>query len=174
MDQFLVLVGRVVKPQGVGGEMKVYPLTDDVNRFTRLREVVLVQGDRRQTHRVVLARAEKNFAFLRLEGVDTRDAAERYRGFEVRVDRCDVPPLKDRWYYFELEGMRVYEGDALLGVLVRVLETGANDVYLVQGEFGEICVPALKSVVKNVDVAGKRMDVVLPEGLIESTKCEGK
>ncbi|MCL1853777.1 MAG: ribosome maturation factor RimM [Peptococcaceae bacterium] len=166
MDQPYVLVGQVTKPQGIGGEIKVFPLTDDVNRFACLSEIVLMQGERVEPHQVAYVRIERGYAYLKLEGVDSRDMADRYRGFEVRIDRGAVPPLTDRWYYFELEGMQVYEKDVLLGTLVRILETGANDVYVVRGEFGEICVPALKSVVMKVDVEGQRMDVVLPAGLL--------
>jgi 16S rRNA processing protein RimM len=105
--------------------------------------------------------------YLTLEGVNTRDEAEALRGWAIKIDRSEVPPLKDGWYYFELEGMQVYEEDKLLGTLTQVIQTGANDVYLVKGPKGEICVPALKTVVKNVDVPGKRMDVKLPPGLID-------
>ncbi|MCL1916891.1 MAG: ribosome maturation factor RimM [Peptococcaceae bacterium] len=167
MEKTYVLVGRVAKPQGIAGEIKVYPLTDDVNRFCRLREVILTRDDRAEIHRLVRARVDQGYAFLTLEGVDSRDLAERYRGCDVRIHHRDVPPLKDRWYYFELEGMQVYEHDVLLGTLAKVLETGANDVYVVQGKFGDICVPALKSVVMNVDVEKRRMDVVLPVGLAD-------
>jgi 16S rRNA processing protein RimM len=72
--------------------------------------------------------------------------------------------------YFELEGMEVYEDNVLLGTLVRVLETGANDVYLVKGDKGEIYIPALKSVVLKVDVPAKRMDVALPPGLLDDER----
>lgn len=104
---------------------------------------------------------------MTLEGIATREDAEKIRGFEVRLDRSEIPPLQDRWYYFELEGMQVYENDILLGTLIRVQETGSNDIYIVRGEKTEFCVPALKNVVKKVDVPAKRMDVILPPGLLD-------
>jgi len=164
-----IIIGEVLKPQGVKGEIKVYPLTDNVARFKKLKKIFLSDGKTTAQEFAVLGvRIDpKEMVFLKLEGIDTIEMVEKYRGFQVSIDRADVPPLKDRWYYFELEGMKVYEKDILLGTLTRVQETGANDIYLVKGQKGEICIPALKSVVMNVDVPGKRMDVILPPGLLE-------
>jgi len=160
-----VLIGEVLRPQGLSGELRIYPLTTDPERFLKLQEVILRRGETDQRLKIVKARLQMEFVLLTVEGVDSVAQAEKYRGWEVRIDRSDVPPLKEGWYYFELEGMEVYEGDLLLGTLSQVLETGANDVYVVKGAKGEICVPALKSVVQRVDVPGRRMDVILPLGL---------
>jgi len=163
-----VVVGEVLKPHGVKGEIKIYPLTDNALRFKKLKKVILSNGEISSELRIQRARIDhKEMVFLKLEGIDTPEEAEKYRGFQVRINKSEVPPLRDRWYYFELEGMKVYENDVLLGTLVSVLETGANDIYLVRGDRGEICIPALKSVVKKVDVPAKRMDVILPPGLLD-------
>jgi 16S rRNA processing protein RimM len=162
-----VLIGEVIKPHGVQGELKVHPITDNPLRFKKLKEVILVQNQFSRRLHVVNANVQSGVVYLTLEGVNTRDEADKLRGWAVKIDRADVPPLKEGWYYFELEGMQVYERDTLLGTLTQVIRTGANDVYLVKGSNGEICVPALKSVVKNVDVPEKRMDVELPPGLLE-------
>ncbi|MCO1601117.1 MULTISPECIES: ribosome maturation factor RimM [Desulfosporosinus] len=163
MDE--VLIGEVLRPHGLSGELRVYPLTNDPERFLKLQEVILRRGETNQHFKVIKARLQMEFVLLEVEGIDSADQAEKYRGWEVRIDRSDVLPLKEGWYYFELEGMQVYEGDLLLGTLSQVLETGANDVYVVKGANGELCIPALKSVVQNVDVPGRRMDVILPAGL---------
>lgn len=162
-----VLIGEVLRPRGIKGELKIYPVTADPERFLKLQEISLRRGESRKSFKIVKARVEPDFAFLTVEGIESRDQAEVYRGWEVVVDRSEVPPLQEGWYYFELEGMQVYEGDVLLGTLMQVLETGANDIYLVKGSKGDICVPALKSVVLRVDVEGRRMDVALPPGLLE-------
>lgn len=163
-----VIIGEVLKPHGVNGEFKVYPLTDNVQRFKKLKKVFLADGKVETLYEVQGVRVDgKGSVFLNLEGIDSPEQAIKYRGYQVRVNRSDVPPLKDRWYYFELEGMQVYDNGLLLGTLTRVQETGANDVYIVQGLKGEICVPALKSVVQKVDVPGRRMDVTLPPGLLD-------
>lgn len=162
-----VLIGEVVKPHGVQGEIKVYPITENPQRFKKLKKVILEHHGRTQAFNIVKARVQPDGVYLTLEGIVTREAAEKLRGFNVKIDRADVPPLKEGWYYFELEGMRVFDGEVYLGILTQVLETGANDVYLVKGERGEVCIPALKTVVKKVDVPGRRMDVELPPGLLE-------
>ena len=161
-----VLVGEVLRPHGNRGELKIYPLTADPERFLKLREVTMRSGNIDHHFKITSARVQKDAVLLALEGIDTIDQAEKYRGWEVRIDRSEVPTLQEGWYYFELEGMQVYEGDVLLGTLTEVLETGANDVYVVKGIKGELCIPALKSVVQNVDVSKKRMDVLLPPGLL--------
>lgn len=162
-----VLIGEVIKPHGVQGEVKVHPITDNPQRFKTLKEVTLVQNQVRRRLNVLEANVLPEGIILTFEGIDTRDEAEKLRGWAIKIDRSEVPPLKEGWYYFELEGLQVYEGETLLGRLTQVIQTGANDVYLVKGPKGEICVPALKSVVKNVDVQGRRMDVELPPGLVE-------
>lgn len=162
-----VLVGEVIKPHGIQGELKVYSHTDNPQRFKKLSKVILEQNGLTQPFNIVSARVQPDGVYLTLEGIETREEAEKLRGATVKIDRADVPPLKEGWYYFELEGMQVFEGELCLGVLTQVMATGANDVYLVKGEKGEICIPALKSVVKKVDVPGRRMDVELPLGLLE-------
>lgn len=162
-----VLIGEVLRPQGLSGELKVYPLTTDPQRFLKLHNVILQSGEIVKNFKIITARVQKNFVFLTVEGIESKDQAERYRGWKVLIDRSEVPPLQEGWYYFELEGMQVYEEDVFLGTLSQILETGSNDVYVVKGPKGEICVPALKSVVLHVDVEGRRMDVRLPPGLLE-------
>lgn len=163
-----IIIGEVLKPQGVQGELKVYPITDDPARFKQLKKIMVSDGKTIETLRINSVRIDpKGLVFLTIEGINTREEAEKYRGYTVKVDMKDVPPLKDRWYYFELEGMKVYENDVLLGTLTKVLSTGANDVYFVKDNDREILIPALKTVVKSVDVPGKRMDVVLPPGLLD-------
>jgi 16S rRNA processing protein RimM len=161
-----VLVGEVIKAHGIRGELKVYPITDNPQRFKNLEKVFLEQDGVARFFKINNARVHQDEVYLTLEGIETREEAEKLRGSAVKIDRADVSPLKEGWYYFELEGMQVFEGEVCLGVLTQVLQTGANDVYLVKGERGEICVPALKSVVKKVDVPGRRMEVVLPLGLL--------
>ncbi len=161
-----VLIGEVLRPQGFSGELKIYPLTTDPARYLKLQEVFLRNGETEKQFKIISARVKMDLVFLTVEGIEGVDEAEKYRGWKVMIDRSDVQPLKEGWYYFELEGMQVYEGEVLLGTLSQVVETGANDVYLVKGARGEICVPALKSVVLHVDVEGRRMDVALPPGLL--------
>ncbi|HWQ71544.1 MAG TPA: ribosome maturation factor RimM [Desulfitobacteriaceae bacterium] len=165
MDE--ILIGEVLRSHGVRGELRIYPLTHNPNRFKKLKEVILCKGEVKKRLPVSNARVKDDYVLLSLEGISAMEQADFFQGWEVRIDRSEVPPLKEGWYYFELEGMKVFQGPDCLGTIVRVIQTGANDVYLVKGSQGEICIPALKSVVKNVDVTEKRMEVVLPPGLLE-------
>ncbi|MDR0434228.1 MAG: ribosome maturation factor RimM [Gracilibacteraceae bacterium] len=161
-----VLIGEVLKPVGLKGELKVYPLTDDPQRFLALTEVILRGGGTDEVRALLRARVDGKMAYLTLAGIDSVEAAACRRGFEVRAPRAQSTPLPPgRWHYYELEGMDVYDNGVWLGKLERILATGANDVYIVRGTGGEICVPALKTVVRRVDVPGRRMDVDLPPGL---------
>lgn len=163
-----IIIGEVVKPQGVQGELKVYPITDDPSRFKQLKKVLLSDGNITQSFKVNSVRIDpQGLVFMTLEGINSREEVEKYRGYLVKIERSQVPPLENRWYYFELEGMKVYENEVLLGTLTKVIATGANDVYIVKDKEREILIPALKTVVKNVDVPSKRMDVILPPGLLD-------
>jgi 16S rRNA processing protein RimM len=162
-----VLIGEVLRSHGVRGELKIYPLTNNPARFKKLKEVILCKGELKKRLTVNNARIQNDYVFLSLEEISDMEQANSFQGWEVRIDRSEVPPLKEGWYYFELEGMKVFQGPDCLGTIVQVIQTGANDVYLVKGAKGEICIPALRSVVKNVDVKEKRMEVVLPPGLLE-------
>lgn len=162
-----VLIGEVLKPHGLHGELKIYPITHDTERFRNLGEVFLAKAGAEKCFQVQNVRVHPDFVYLTLAGITAMDEAEKYRNWEVRIDRRDVPPLAEGWYYFELEGMHVFEGETYLGILVQVIATGSNDVYIVKGPYGEVCIPALKSVVQKVNVPEKRMDVILPPGLLD-------
>ncbi|MDR1961495.1 MAG: ribosome maturation factor RimM [Gracilibacteraceae bacterium] len=162
-----ILVGEVLKPRGLSGELKVYPLTDDPRRFELLEEVILRGAGAEESLAVKRARTDGKMVYLSLDKIDSAEAAEKFRGFEVRVPRAQSVQLPEgRWHYYELEGMDVYNNGVRLGKLERILATGANDVYIVRGETGEICVPAIKTVVLRVDVPGRRMDVDMPPELL--------
>ncbi|MDD2233462.1 MAG: ribosome maturation factor RimM [Desulfitobacteriaceae bacterium] len=165
MDE--VLIGEVLRSHGLKGELKIYPLTHNPARFKQLKEIIFCKGEVKKHFTVDKARIQNDYVFLSLAGLSDMEQANSFQGWEVRIDRSEVAPLKEGWYYFELEGMKVFQGQDFLGTIIQVIQTGANDVYLVKGPRGEICVPALKSVVKEVDVAKKRMEVVLLPGLLE-------
>lgn len=165
-----VLVGEVLKPHGVRGELKIYPLTGDPQRFRQLQEVILVRDGVERRCRVKSVQVQPDFVYLSLADIVGMDEADKYRGWQVYIDRSEVPPLTEGWYYFELEGIQVFEGETCLGTLTQIIETGANDVYVVKWAQGEICIPALKSVVRKVDVPGRRMDVILPPGLLDDDR----
>jgi 16S rRNA processing protein RimM len=152
-------------PHGVRGELKCAVLTDFPRRFSSTRRVFL--GGSRQPFDVVRARIQGRFVLLKLEGIDSRDAAERWRNAVVAVpagERVLLP--RGSYYWQDVLGLRVVEeGGEVLGEVREILETGANDVYVVQTERGELLLPAIKDVVQQIDLDEKTMVVRLLEGM---------
>ncbi len=155
-------VGRVIALHGVHGEIKVEPLTDFAERFDPGRRVwvdgapLTIVASRRQGKRVLLS----------LDGVDSRERAEALRGAELQAppERRDLG--EDRYYRHDVIGLSVVDADGeALGRVADILTTGANDVYVVRGERGEILLPAIDDVVKAVDLARGRIVVELMAGL---------
>ena len=158
MKEYLC-IGQVVKPQGVRGEIKVLPLTDDVERFLDLARVFL-RADGGEERAVTGARTREGYAYLCLAGVSDRDAAEALRGRELFVPRAEAAPLPEgRYYIADLLGMQVVdESGRELGRLKDVMQAGGNDVYEVQGE-RTFRFPALKRVLRRIDVENARMEL---------------
>ena len=159
----LVLVGYVLGPVGMQGEVRVNVVSDIPQRFAS-DDAVRINGS---VYRVDTRRAFQSDLVIKFREVDSRAAAEALRGASIYVTEQDVPPLQpDTYYHYQLLDMVVVTASGLeLGVITDVLETGANDVYVVKGPEKETLVPALADVVKEVDVKGGRMVVDLPEGL---------
>ena len=160
-------VGRIVSPHGINGEVKVIPLTNDPNRFKRLKELLIRDKDTIISVNISNVRLHKGFVILKLENVQSIEDAERLRDVFLLIDRKYAVKLpKGSYLICDIEGSDVYtkEGD-YLGKVEKVIQTGANDIYQVKGDT-EILVPALKSVVIDVDIENKKITVSLPEGLI--------
>lgn len=158
-----VAVGWVRTPHGIRGELTVEPLTDFPQRF-QPGATVWASG---VPYAVRRARTHRKALLVELEGIDTRDQAETMRGLLLEVPEKELPRLAEGQYYrFQILGMDVVDReDRPLGRIEEVLETGANDVYVVRGPDGELLLPAIDAVVKEVDVAARRMVVELLEGL---------
>jgi len=158
-------IGRIIAPRGVRGELKVAVETDTPERFLRTSRVFL--GEERIVYTVRGARLHQGNALLRLAGIETRDDAEAWRNAYVYVSLEDAVPLEEgEYYHHQIQGMhvRTTEGEDL-GRVVEVLQTGANDVWVVRGRGGEVLIPALKDVIVAVDLDADVVTVTLPEGL---------
>lgn len=153
MQQYLV-IGEITKPQGVRGELKLRPITCDPERFEGMALAYLKRGDQYEPVRLTVNRLAPDAVFLNIEGVTDRDAAEKLRGELLYIDRAHAVELdSDTNFLCDLIGLDgVDDGGRELGKLVDVLQPGGNDVYVFRGALGEVLVPALKSVVKSVDL----------------------
>ena len=156
-----VSVGRITSAHGVKGELNVQPLTDFPERFQPGARLWL-DGSQRRVER---SRTHGRAVILKLEGLDARNDAEALRGKELQVAAPQA--LEDGVFYqHDVIGLRVETGSGeRLGLVADVLSTGSADVYLVRGEQGELLLPAIEDVVREIDVAGGRLVVELLEGL---------
>jgi len=164
MSEF-IKIGQIINTHGHIGGLKIYPLTDDPHRFFELRQVYIAQ----KPYTIAEVRLHQNFVLLSLQEIADMNAAEQLKNLYVEIPRQEVKPLPEGSYYlFELVGLAVYEDEKLLGTLTNVLQTGSNDVYVVKTpEEKEIYLPALKSVVKEVDLKAGRINVIIPPGLLD-------
>lgn len=161
--QGFIAVAYVQAAHGARGELKVAPLTDFPDRF-RPGAAVWAAGERRT---IAGVRPYRDTLLVALEGIESRPAADALRGTLLEVPERELASLDEGEYYrFQIVGLGVFdrEGHAL-GRVVEVLETGANDVYIVRDDEGELLVPAIDSVVLEVDLPGRRMVVELLQGM---------
>ncbi|MGQ9584175.1 MAG: ribosome maturation factor RimM [Anaerolineae bacterium] len=159
-------IAQIVAPHGVRGEVRAAILTEFPERFGLLKEVYL--GEEGRPVPLERHRFHRGQVVLKLRGCDTRDQAEGLRGVLVQVPLSEAMPLPEGAYYVhQVLGLKGWtEGGEFLGEVVEVLETGANDVYVFRGgPWGEILVPALESVVLELDPEQGRMLIRLPPGL---------
>lgn len=171
MDAEWIAIAVVAAPHGVRGEVRVKPLTDFPDRLEKTASVSMKIGGERRRYEVERARPHGRSAYLvKLRGVDDRSAAEALRGVRFEVAKDEVVPLPEGTFYiFELVGCAVYDtrGDRL-GELVEVITGPANDVYAVQFDDGSrVLFPAVRHVVKRVDVSSRTVVVDPPPGLLE-------
>lgn len=163
-------VGIISSTHGVRGEVKVFPTTDDVKRFRRLKEVILDTGKENLVLEIEGVKFFKQFAILKFKGYDNINDIEKYRGKSLYVTRENAVRLKkDEYFIADLLGIKVLDEDGgELGVLQDVIETGANDVYQIRMSDGrELLLPAIKQCVLEVDVEAGFMKVHVLDGLLD-------
>lgn len=164
----LLQVGVINRVHGVHGEVKVFPTTSDPKRYKKLKEVVLKAGKEDIVLKLKGVKFFKQFVIVKFEGFDTPESIEKYKGQPIYVTRENAVKLeKDEYFIADLIGVSVFEeDDTPLGTIKDVIETGANDVYVVEikGE-NDLLIPAIKQCIKNVDIENNRMVVHLLEGL---------
>ena len=168
MEQML-RVGVITSTHGVRGEVKVFPTTDDAKRFKTLKKVIL---DGREPLELSIEQVKffKNMVILKFKGYDNINDVETWRQRDLLITRDQAVELKeDEYFITDLIGLTVVnEEEAVLGRVKDVLETGANDVYVVELTGGkELLLPAIKDCILNVDLEGGRMKVHVLDGLLD-------
>ncbi len=164
----LLQVGVITTTHGVRGEVKVFPTTDDAARFKKLKQVILDTGKEKVELEIAGVKFFKNLVILKFKGIDDINDVEKYRKKSLYVTRENAVKLKkDEYFIADLIGLKVTsdEGEDL-GTISDVLQTGANDVYVISKEgMDELLVPAIRDCVKNVDIEGGTMEIHLLPGL---------
>ena len=168
-EQFLH-VGVISSTHGIKGEVKVFPTTDEKERFQELKEVILDTGKEQMPLEIQNVRFFKQMVILKFKGIDNINDIERYKGRPLLVAREHAVPLdEDEYYIADLIGMDVVTEDGTcFGRLSDVMETGANDVYIIQTEkYGEVLIPAIRECILGVDPENRQMTIHLMKGLIQ-------
>jgi 16S rRNA processing protein RimM len=166
----LLRVGVISSTHGVRGEVKVYPTTDDVNRFKSLKNVILDNGREHMDLEIQGVKFFKNMVILKFKGFDSIDDIEKYKGKDLLITRDQAVELgPDENFIFDLIGLRVVtDNGEEFGTLTDVIKTGANDVYEVKTAEGkEVLFPAIKECVLNVDLTEGIVTVHIMDGLLD-------
>ena len=162
-------IGQISNAHGIKGEVKVYPLTDDIKRFSKLKFVFLNEKEVYRKLEVQGVKYLKQFVILKLKGIENMNEALTYKNVYVYVDRENAVKLpKGSYFISDLIGLDVSSDEGnYLGKIIDVFSTGSNDVYEVRSDLGKsILLPAIKEVILQIDIENKRMLVKLLEGLI--------
>lgn len=161
-------VGKIIGAHGIEGALKLYPYVESLSIFKSGHRVVLRDPNGKEdSYAIKGGNPYKNLYRLILEEIDTRDAAENLIGSEILMEKSLFPdPEPDEHYWFDIIGLDVFQtDDVYLGKVDSIIRTGSNDVYVVNRPGRETLVPALSTVVVEIDLQNSRMIVNLPEGL---------
>jgi 16S rRNA processing protein RimM len=163
-------VGIITSTHGVRGEVKVFPTTDDVKRFKKLKSVILDTGKENIELEIESVKFFKQFAILKFKGIDDINDVQKYRQKSLYVTRDKAVRLnRDEYFIADLIDLRVLdENDNEIGVMTDVMQTGANDVYVIKMNDGrELLLPAIKECVLKVDIEAGFVKVHIMEGLLD-------
>lgn len=163
-----ITVGKIVGTHGIRGHLKVLSYTDSLDVFTPGRTLVLSREGRTVGNlSVTSCRPHKGVVVVAMDGIFSIEAAQAWIGCQVRVAKAALaPPEEGTYYWYDIIGMHVLTSDnRAIGRVEEIFPTGSNDVYVVRDGKKEILIPAIDSVVIDIDLNEKTMTVDLPEGL---------
>ena len=166
----MVLIGKVIRPHGIGGVLKISSYAQSPETFRNSGSVHLGKGSGALvTYRVSSIKPQKNFFLLKLEGVNTLEESEPYRGADIYISKEHLSRKEPgEYFWFELIGIKVYTPKgAMIGTLKHVFPTRSNDIYVIEGENEEVLVPATQGAVREIDLENQRMIISETEGYID-------
>lgn len=162
-------IGQIVNTNGLKGFLKVKPLTDDITRFEKLKTIYIQKAKELIEFKIQEVKYNKQSVLLKLEGIDDITEAEKYKNFYIKISKENAVELeKNSYFIVDIIGCQVHtDENEYLGNVVDVFQTGSNDVYTLKNSEGkEILIPAIKEVIKNVDIKNKKIVIHLMDGLI--------
>ncbi|OPX37656.1 MAG: 16S rRNA processing protein RimM [Desulfobacteraceae bacterium 4484_190.2] len=165
----LLLVGKVIGPHGLGGLLRIWAYARSEASFLDA-ETVMLRSVSGETHEytVTYIRPHKNFFLMRLDGLSAVGEAAEYRGADIFVNKEAVARSDDEYFWYELLGLKVYlDTGQYVGTISEIIPTKAHDIYVVKEGDKEVCIPAIYEVVKEIDIANKKMVISALEGLLE-------
>lgn len=169
LNEDFIIIGKIVSTQGNKGEVKVIPLTDSIDRFDKLTDVFIREGNIEKLLKINNLKTKKNAVILKFEDIDNIEKAKILVPSFLKVKRSNAVKLpKDTYFIFDIIGLEVYTNqNELLGKVDNIISTGSNDVYLVKNKNKkEILIPAIREIIKNIDVKKKRITINMVDGLI--------
>lgn len=166
----LLLMGKIIRPHGLEGAMRVQSYAESHQSFLRAGTVIL-KVDKGEFHefKVLSIRPHKRILLMKLKGFRSFEEAERFRGAEVFIKKDFVRnPDRNEYYWYEIIGLKVYlSSGRYIGTITDIIPTGSNDIYISRDGESEVLIPATHDVVKEIDLEEKRMIITPMEGLLE-------
>jgi 16S rRNA processing protein RimM len=170
----LGLIGEIVKPHGIRGEVKAYLYSEQPENLKQYKKIVLQEpaGSGTETYSIIKSREQGKLAILQLENVGTREAAEALQGSRIWVNKVDFPTLdSDEYYWHQLKGLIVMtETGQELGRVTKIFNTTAHDIMVVSGAGHEFMIPVKDDIIRNIDEQGGKIVISPPPGLLEINK----
>jgi len=167
-----LIIGKIVKPFGIKGELKIIPITDRLDRFKKLNVIFLKDQCSFKKKEVEGTKVCKDYVLLKLKNIDSIDDAESLRNEILYVDRNNAAEIDEgSYYYYDLVGCKVVTTDQeLIGELVDIQNTGSSDIYLIRSakdKKREYLIPAVSDVIKKIDLNEKRIIIEVLDGLLD-------
>ena len=161
-------IGQIVNTSGLKGIVKVNPFTDDVSRFEEIKKVFIEKNKELTEYEIEEVRFHKNQVLIKFKNIDSIEEAEKFRNCYIKISRKDARKFpEDTYFIVDLIDTNVYlENNEYVGKIIDVFSTGSNDVYVIKREENtDLLIPAIKDVVKKVDIKNKKMIINLIKGL---------
>lgn len=164
-----IQVGKIVNTQGIKGEIKIIPFTDDIYRFDKLEKIYI--GKEKLKLEITKVWYKKNTVILKFKGYDNINDVEKFKNQNIYVDEKDKIELKDNQYFiFDIIGCKVLDtSNKEIGTVVDIIEAGSSDIYVVEGnsKYEEYLIPGVKEFIKDINIEEKRIKIDPIEGMIE-------